>query len=255
MKAIGPWEIEWLPEDGGRISRLRFAGKDLLTRPPLHFQAPAAKWGEYERRPVYGYDDCFPTVDPSEPWPDHGELCWLQWTGDACQASVSSRLASLTFSRVLQPLTDRLVWTFGATNHSDAPFPFQHAMHPLVPLDEICALSLPACSNHETAELSSRFLSWPKGETEMFYLQNIRDGHVSWSYRDGPTVHLEFDARRFPTLGIWWNRDGYPDEEGCRRNEAAFEPISGADSLLGHGTTTVLPPGGTDRWTYTWRIS
>ena len=62
--ASGLWEIECLPEDGGRIATLRFAGRDFLTRAPDPFTPPAGDFGNYETRPVYGYDDCFPSVDP-----------------------------------------------------------------------------------------------------------------------------------------------------------------------------------------------
>ena len=90
----GPWEVECLPADGARLHALRFAGRDLLTGPPERFQPPEQDFGEYETRPVYGYDDCFPSVDPSD-LPghpgirirDHGELCWLPLVGHARRPS------------------------------------------------------------------------------------------------------------------------------------------------------------------------
>ncbi|NQT91889.1 MAG: hypothetical protein HQ559_03940, partial [Lentisphaerae bacterium] len=58
----GKWEVECVAGDGGRISRLSFAGRDLLTGPPADFRPPTLDYGTYEERPVYGYDDCLPTV-------------------------------------------------------------------------------------------------------------------------------------------------------------------------------------------------
>src|SRR5664279_3911135 len=60
---IGNWYVQCLPEDGARISVLRYEGQDLLTAIPSSFKAPDKFHGEYEIRPVYGYDDCFPTVE------------------------------------------------------------------------------------------------------------------------------------------------------------------------------------------------
>ena len=79
------WHIEYIPDDGARIAALRYAGHDLLSSPPVSFRSPERFYGEYETRPVYGYDDCFPTVDPclcpggEYQYRDHGELCWQQW--------------------------------------------------------------------------------------------------------------------------------------------------------------------------------
>ncbi|MBK8884772.1 MAG: hypothetical protein IPN67_21190 [Bacteroidales bacterium] len=79
------WHIQYAPEDGARIVSLNYSGYDLLTTEPAVFRKPGRFCGEYETRPVYGYDDCFPTVDQCN-YPggnsgcrDHGELCWQQW--------------------------------------------------------------------------------------------------------------------------------------------------------------------------------
>ncbi len=79
------WLVEYTKEDGARLNRLSFDNHDLMTIEPELFHPPSTDYGEYETRPVYGYDDCFPSVDvcefPGKEWniPDHGELCWLGW--------------------------------------------------------------------------------------------------------------------------------------------------------------------------------
>jgi hypothetical protein len=77
---FGNWHVECLPEDGARISVLKYFGNDLLTPKTSCFKKPEKDYGEFELRPVYGYDDCFPTVDKCS-YPegnfecrDHGEL-------------------------------------------------------------------------------------------------------------------------------------------------------------------------------------
>ena len=82
---FGKWFMQCIPEDGARISVLKYNGHDLLTSKPESFKPPEKFYGEFETRPVYGYDDCFPSVDPciypSEQFGirDHGELCWQEW--------------------------------------------------------------------------------------------------------------------------------------------------------------------------------
>ncbi len=86
---FGRWMIEYDLDNGARLNRLCFDKFDLLTTNPENFRPPSEDYGEYETRPVFGYDDCFPSVDqcnyPGMDWkiPDHGELCWLKWNVEA----------------------------------------------------------------------------------------------------------------------------------------------------------------------------
>ena len=57
---FGTWHIQCIPEDGARISILKYDGYDLFTGNPSAFKPPEKFIGEFETRPVYGYDDCFP---------------------------------------------------------------------------------------------------------------------------------------------------------------------------------------------------
>ncbi|MDZ7718302.1 MAG: hypothetical protein U5K72_05720 [Balneolaceae bacterium] len=105
------WFVEFEPDDGARISRLCYHGFDLLTTGPDHFKPPSKDFGEYETRPVFGYDDCFPSVEacryPGLEWvvPDHGELCWLEWNAevqsDKIVFSVESEVLPIIFKRTL----------------------------------------------------------------------------------------------------------------------------------------------------------
>ena len=60
---FGPWLVEFTLKDGGRLDRLTYNNINLLTVEPDKFQPPQSDYGEYETRPVYGYDDCFPSVE------------------------------------------------------------------------------------------------------------------------------------------------------------------------------------------------
>ena len=107
----GNWQLQCLPDDGARISKLRFSGLDLLTARPDNFRPPSVDYSKYEIRPVYGYDDCFPTVDACKSpiddsdIADHGHLCWLPWqvetSGNSLHCEVVEETLNIQFSRTL----------------------------------------------------------------------------------------------------------------------------------------------------------
>ncbi|MBT3276243.1 MAG: hypothetical protein HN368_24055, partial [Spirochaetales bacterium] len=118
----GNWKVSCLPGDGGRISSLAYAGHQILTPSPSEFRKPSSRLGEYETRPVYGYDDCFPTVDecnfPGESFKcrDHGQLCWSKWhiakKANQLICIVESDRPRIVFTRVLSFSGDCLTWRF-----------------------------------------------------------------------------------------------------------------------------------------------
>ena len=256
MKKIfekGSWLIEYDLEDGGRLNRLCFDGYDLLTTAPKNFSSPAADYGKYETRPVYGYDDCFPSVEkglyPESNWniPDHGEICWLKWNieqrPEKLIFTVESKQLPIVFQRVMHFKQSDLIWYYRVINKGDKRLPFQHVMHPLIKLNQIKEIYFPDFEkiwNEEketvsiqTPELLSEYLlNSHEGDVFMFYLQKIQNGRVSWIYKNDLEVRMVFPVNIFPTLGVWWNHSGYPDEHGYRRNECAFEPIPGRRSEL-----------------------
>ena len=278
---FGPWEVECLAEDGARLGALRFAGVDLLTPAPADFRPPAANCGAYETRPVYGYDDCFPTVDPC-PFPgrercliaDHGELCWLGWrveaTDSRLRCHVSSRQLPAAFSRTLVFGERSPEWQFEIRNEGDTALPCLHVMHALMPLDRVTGLSFPSfdvtfdemndgeLEGNDPKQFAQWLLARPRGTAEMILLRGIGEGRFTIAFREGPRLEVGFPANLFPTLGIWWNHAGYPDEDGCRRMECAVEPIAGtASSLAGtyrDGVHLTVRPRRSLRWSVHWKI-
>ena len=249
MTAIGRWAVECEPADGARIGRLQCDGIDLLTAAPRPFRPPARDYGKYELRPVYGYDDCFPTVAPCSGWPDHGELCWLAWEGSETECSVRSARWPVTFSRRLEFGDRTLRWHFGVTNRGDRALPFQHVMHPLMPLDQVTSLELPA------AGVARRLLELPPGAVEMVHLEGGAAGRLAVGLRAGVTLRVTYPPDLFPTLSIWWNNRGYPDEAGLRRCECAFEPTPGRNPKLSDGSTLTVEAGRTLSWQVLWEVT
>lgn len=251
---LTPWQIAGSLTDGARITRLRFGTLDLLTAAPGSFRAPRTDYGRYETRPVYGYDDCFPTVDACDGWDDHGELCWLPWEGTLLDCQVRSRRLPWTFRRQLEFGPRTLTWRFSVRNDGDTAAPVQHVMHPLMPLDQIVAIHVPQGTDYDAATVARDLIALPKGRHTMLFLNGIVAGCFRLGFRAGLSLTVQFDPRLFPTLGIWWNNASYPDEPGLRRIECAFEPTPGPDSRLSNGTTLVIPPRTERAWQITWRI-
>lgn len=278
---VGPWIIGYILSDGARISRLQYGSINILTQEPIDFKPPRKDYGLYETRPVYGYDDCFPSVDectyPHTDWiiPDHGELCWLPWeveqNADTLIFQVKSHKLPVWFIRRLTLCKNRLVWSFSVENIGDKTLPFQHVMHPLMPLNTVTDIHLPAFSTvfdaikkmnmctKDPETVRQYLLSQPSGSTNMLFLQNITNGKMSWNFLNLLQIEATFPLELFPSIGIWWNNDGYPDENGCRRNECALEPVPGFNSILSDAYENKLHlavgPGKKLEWDIVWHVS
>ncbi len=275
------WLVEYTTGDGARLDKLSFDNYDLLTTEPECFQPPSKDYGEYENRPVYGYDDCFPSVKgskfPEYNWdiPDHGEICWLNWEVypklDSLIFTVKSKKLPVIFKREMKFSNTGIIWKFDIMNESDKPLPFQHVMHPLMPLDEVVDFELPNFTSlyneiedkmmaelNNPEDVKKYLLSQNVGSANMLYLQKVDSGEMSWTYKNNLRVKVFFSAEDFPTIGIWWNNSAYPDEDGCRRNECAFEPIPGLTSSLmesyNNGTSLSVAPGKTFSWQISWDV-
>ncbi len=266
--------------DGARLDRLLFNGFDLLTVGPKPFLPPVADYGRYETRPVYGYDDCFPTVStcryPGTDWqvPDHGEVCWLSWevreNKNQLLFRVSSRKLPLMFLRKLTFKENKIIWEYEVSNTGREILPFQHVMHPLMPLNKVVSLQMPGfeavyddidrcnLAIQTPDELEKYLLHRPAGTANMLFLRKVSKGAIWVGFANGVTLQMQFPDRLFPSIGLWWNNYGYPDEEGLRRCECAFEPVPGfSDNLAKEyktGKCLFIEPAGTVKWKITWEL-
>ena len=277
---FGNWQVKCIPEDGARISVLKYAGYDLLTSEQPSFKPPDKFHGEYETRPVYGYDDCFPSVDPciypDEQYEcrDHGEICWQKWQvetkGDSLECFTDCLKPEANFKRILEFERDKLIWRFEVINSSNKKLPFLHVMHALLPLDNIQSLKLPGFRTlkdeaksvdmgfKKAHELADDLLAVPSGSHKMLLLKNIDAGSVKLGFKNDMTLLISFDINLYRTIGIWWNNAGYPEEAGLQRTECAFEPIPGTCSDLSKsfrdGVSLMAEPGKTLTWEINWTI-
>jgi hypothetical protein len=109
------------------------------------------------------------------------------------------------------------------------------------------------------SEMENYLLSQPVGTAKMLYLRKIKEGRITWAFRNGLLVKMIFPKKYFSTIGIWWNNSGYPDEKGIRRNECAFEPVPGATSSLSEsfeeGKNLEVAPGKSFKWQIIWELN
>jgi hypothetical protein len=93
----------------------------------------------------------------------------------------------------------------------------------------------------------------------MLFLQDISNGEMSWTYKNGQTLEVRFPHEYFPTIGIWWNNSGHPNEEGLARNECAFEPTPGSISSLkdaySKNTCLFVNPRSLFEWRILWNMA
>lgn len=280
-KNIGNWYFECQPEDGGRISVLKYKGYDLLTTEPSNFKAPEKDYGDYENRPVYGYDDCFPTVEacnyPGEGFElkDHGDACWQSFkvnhSGNVLHCITELPLPGFILSRRLEFSPDRIEWHFEVTNTSSKALHYIHVMHPLMPLAEIASIDTGVFGEvysetmakkldlKDSSELENHLLEIERGSFEMLFVRNLNNDKATIGFKSGLKMDVLFDNAVFPTAGIWWNNGGYPDEPGIRRTEFAFEPVPGICSNLekdvAAGTYLSLAPKHKYSWVISWVIT
>ncbi|MFZ1081946.1 MAG: hypothetical protein WAO19_08470 [Candidatus Kryptoniota bacterium] len=276
----GPWHIEYRLNDGGRLSRISYKDYDLLTVEPTNFCPPTTDYGQYERRPVFGYDDCFPSLGsccfPGTKIyiPDHGEICWLTWEllekPRSLEFFVKSKILPLAFKRKMVFTDSSIIWNFEVFNESHARLPFQHVMHPLYQLDKIKSIELPEfqsafdwikgqnMNSLSPGKMRELLLGQPLGSARMLYLRNIKTGELSWTYFNRMCLKVKFPLKFFPTIGIWWNNSGYPEQDGICRTECSFEPTAGFSGILSQGyedgNCMSVDPGGFFSWQIRWEM-
>ena len=274
------WEIECLPDDGARISVLRYSGIDLLTTKPNSFKSPEKDYGEYETRAVYGYDDCFPSVSscnhPVENFfiRDHGQLCWLKWhvvvDGNKLICSTICDVPFVRFTRTLEFFESSISWKFDIQNLTAKSLEFLHVVHPLMPLMDISKVEVPGfkavferetlrlATIQDSSDLNEHLKNIRPGNFEMLFLTGLNGGTIKLWIQDKYVLEMNFDHKLFPTLGIWWNNSGYPAETGLERCECAFEPVPGINTNLEttykEGIFLAVGPEKVFTWEYSWEI-
>ena len=183
---------------------------------------------------------------------------------------VDCLMPKVVFKRTLEFQENSLTWKFEVINRTDAELPFLHVMHALMPLEEIRSIELPGFCKiidentsklldlKEPENVAISLLNMRYGTFAMLLLKDIKHDQILLVLKKGLTLKISFNKYLFPTIGIWWNNCGYPNEDGRQRIECAFEPIPGSTSKLeqayADGTFLKVEPGRNLKWEINWQI-
>ncbi len=269
MSTINYSDEEWVcacnPADGGRLTQLSWRGIPLLTEADPGF----VPGDGFESRPVYGYDDCFPAVAAQEGIPDHG-FCWsMQAEGVRLDDGLVCTFVFPEGHRLHRRLRfeeGKLAWLFRVENPGDRDLRVQHVMHALMPPSVIQSIRVPLCAecvdSLQNEAISPEAAQNPlalcaEGSARMWLLRGIVSGDVELQLRSGHHLRIRFDVKRFPTLGLWIDRGGYPAH--APRQEIAVEPIPGPsgslEDALDRGQALRVPARGELEWEIEWSLS
>lgn len=272
----GDWEVE-CEGHGGRLARVAWRGRELLTPAPPQ-GAAGEQWGEYEKRPVFGYDDCWPSLEVSA-WPgrdravrDHGELCWLPWVLAATEQALVGTVSEpgeWTFARTITVADGALRFDLAVSNDGSRPLVMGWAGHALTLPARVTGMELPACDavtrewprpeppHPWPSEIWQRLLGMPRGAAVMLVLRNCH-APVFTLALDGMRWRIEIENVSRPSLGLWYNNAGYPPEHGLEREEFGLEWMLTPECLLedaaASGSAVTLSAGETFPWAVTWTL-
>jgi galactose mutarotase-like enzyme len=276
-----------VPTLGARVVSLvdLRSGREWLVQgePPAGGEPDA--WARDEAvfggREAFGWDECLPTVAPcpdplapdGPPLRDHGDA----W-GRETEVVAADGVLRATWTSQRWPFTlERSVTLDGATvvaryrlaADGDRPLPMLWSMHALLALEPGSRLLVePAITANLTHgagwETSPGPVAWPgsgsarfdlvegadAGRAAKLYLDATTLDRVAARTPDGAELRFSWDRERAPTLGIWLDDGGWPEDEP--REQVALEPTTAPhDDLAGaiaSGTTLTVEPGEPVEW-------
>ena len=271
------------PEFGARVVTLRNlrTGRDWMAAGDR--ACDAAEDAVYGAAQAAGWDECFPTVSPSEEvdpaWNrrlrDHGDLWGRPWRvhlhGNRIEATFSGE--SISFRRIITLDRGIVDVAYSVRNRGNRPLPYlwaQHGVLAVEPQDRITIagldgpLAVTFCQ-HRGLPLKVGQTTWPHASGMLGDLRTLRTrearlavkmyGAVRDRFRAAvgrPDDYLcfEWSQRDAPFVGLWLNFGGWPSEMPAYH--IAIEPTSApADHLAGARALfreRVLEPGALHAW-------
>jgi hypothetical protein len=252
--------VEIAPTLGGKVISLyskRTSTEWLL--PPLRPHAEAKTTGGFEEWDGGGFDECLPTVAPTDTAPDHGEVWRHAWHEETAESSILLRTTALggavAFERRAHLDGANLVLDYTVENRSQTPQSLIYCAHPLLRVAQGDRILLPAEVRDVVVEGSAANrlghrgdrVEWPGPKDEDLSVVGPPDGLQADKVFAGPVtdgwcalvrpsldegVELTFSSEVLPYLGLWICRAAWPDSGAKKQYTVAFEPTcSPHDSL------------------------
>jgi galactose mutarotase-like enzyme len=235
-------EVVAVPALGMKLTNLRrLKGREWLWRNEQIPLAPPKSGASYvDTADSGGWDECFPTVGPSQmpgsppgtpELPDHGELWSATWNSSVYESADGTTLAGAAqgsilpyeFHRkiVLHPEEPSVRFHYLLRHAGERPFPWIWSSHPLLNVQVGTMLSLPGISRMKVAAVHGRedwnesdTLAWPEaigGSGDSFTFPE-EGGWAAKLFGDlGPEGRMMLtDPRRGERLEIRVQRDEIP---------------------------------------------
>ncbi len=228
------WELEILPQRGGRVASLRLDGEELLDQ-GIGIDQPNAM--SFVEGGAFGWDEMVPTVEATDTLPDHGEAWRLPWdVVDSGRSELSmrchGRVVAWELTRAVR-LGDAVAVRYTYKNVGDGPHPAYWCAHPLFKYEPGMEI-----------DIGAKLMSFARGKSGKFFLPrgSIDRARLRWS--EGRAIELAWDPAATPYCGVWiCNGDlgGY--------EQVAIEPATGGgDRPDSDEPPPMLGPGESLEW-------
>jgi galactose mutarotase-like enzyme len=234
----GSWELEILPERGGRVTSLRLEGAELLDQ-GIGVDDPTAEG--FVEGGAQGWDELVPTVDAAS-WrgvalPDHGEAWRLPWkvaeAGEAhCAMECDGRVLPWRLERRIE-VGENVRASYRLSNIGLAEVPAYWCSHVLFGYEDGVEV-----------DVGVKLMRFAVGKSGKFFLPpgSIDRARLTWP--EGMAVELAWDSSKTPHVGVWVCNG---DLGGYR--QVAIEPATGGgDRPDSDEPAPMLAPGQSIDW-------
>lgn len=284
-------KIGVLPQIGGKMIELR----DKRTQQQFLLE-PQNDSGAYEvstfakdfsSYDISGFDECFPTVEASDPFPDHGEVWSRPWNyvvhDQSIEMSIQGVNADYELKKVLWVENNFIHIQYRISNNMDVPFQFLWSAHPLLHIKSGARIILPKSVHRVFLNWTSDpnigsygdFLRWPlkytHGEKTIdfsivaeqtanvavkCFTDAVEEGFAGLYYPEtNRTLLFEFAPADVPYVGLWLCYGGWPVESSKKQFTLAIEPSNGRPDKLQNAIQRnecqILAPHKTKIWQLT----
>lgn len=266
--------VAMLPQLGGKLISLRGSdGYEWLSRSarPYRSRAGLATFGEAE---FDGADEIFPTMDPGDGLPAHGEvwrLAWTQMDGPGLSYAVDGQQLPYRFARSITIADDAIELAYAVENRSDADLRYIYFFHPLFSIVEPLRLELPDGQMVRITNAQHRFLGrsgslvpWATLVEGPFAAATAAtSGKRFWSLALSPApAFVRLRRPNGATLTMTWTHEAMPHMAVWCCEASPFiddlahlapEPCTGLtrrlSDAIADGSAASIPPRGQRRWT------
>lgn len=284
--------VTFLPDLGGKISGLesKITGTQFLKQYVESEGAlkPPSLGFDFKPPYAYGFDECFPTVAPSNylfnerviQWPDHGELWSQEWDHEVKDDRLVMKVSGVNllyeFVRKVSLKGNKIEISYEVANNSYRPFDYIWSSHPLLEIDEGDELlideKIDKVSVHETNEegqIRKKEAGWPfvlgdKTDFSMvqpesskqamkLFAEKVEKGRAGLFRKHADeTILFGFDTIKTPHLGIWLCYGGWPEDAETGSYTAALEPATASfdrlSDAIDNNEHKIIDPGESHNW-------